>query len=58
MMIFINMGRNKIEKTKQRVKFGISIDPQLFELLKNEKISKSKFIEKLVKNYYEKQNMY
>lgn len=48
------MGRNKKEKHEHRVKFGISIDPKLYDLLKKESISKSKFIEKLVKEYYEK----
>lgn len=48
------MGRHKKNKKDLRVKFGISIDPKLFDLLKKEKITKSKFIEKLVKEYYEK----
>ena len=48
------MGRKKKNKEELRVKFGISINPILFKLLSNEKISKSKFIEKLVKEHYDK----
>jgi Zn-dependent peptidase ImmA (M78 family) len=51
------MGRNKKNKNEHRVKFGISIDPILFKLLSNELISKSKFIEILVKKHYEKKNL-
>ena len=51
------MGRNKKNKDEHRVKFGISINPLLFKLLSNESISKSKFIEMLVKKYYEKKNL-
>lgn len=48
------MGRpNKDEKDK-KVKYGISIDRYLFDKMKNEGISISKFIQKLVKEYYEK----
>lgn len=48
------MGRpNKDEKDK-KIKYGISIDRYLFDKMKNEGISISKFIQKLVKEYYEK----
>jgi hypothetical protein len=48
------MGRpNKDEKDK-KIKYGISIDRYLFDKMKNEGISVSKFIQKLVKEYYEK----
>jgi hypothetical protein len=48
------MGRpNKDEKDK-KVKYGISIDRYLFDKMKNEEVSVSKFIQKLVKEYYEK----
>lgn len=47
------VGRpNKDEKDK-KVKYGISIDRYLFEKIKKENISVSKFIQKLVKEYYE-----
>ena len=51
------MGRPKKKKEEHRKKFGISIDPKLFDLLSKEKIGKSKFIEKLVKDYYEKEKI-
>ena len=43
----------KDEKDK-KVKYGISIDRYLFEKMKKEGVSISKFIQKLVKEYYEK----
>lgn len=51
------MGRPKKKKEDQRVKFGISVDPKLFNLLSKERVSKSKFIEKLVKEHYEKKEL-
>jgi hypothetical protein len=51
------MGRPKKKKEDHRVKFGISIDPKLFDLLSGESISKSKFIENIVKDYYEKKEI-
>lgn len=51
------MGRPKKRKEDHRVKFGISISPELFVLLGKEKINKSKFIEKLVIEYYEKKKI-
>jgi len=47
-------GRYKKEKKDLRVKFGISINPRLNDLLLKEPVSRSKFIENLVKEYYEK----
>ena len=55
--IFINMGKigrptkNELEK---KVKYGISIDKHLFDKMKEEGIGVSKFIQNLVKEYYEK----
>jgi hypothetical protein len=47
------MGRpNKDEKDK-KVKYGISIDRYLFDKMKNEGVSVSKFIQRLVKEYYD-----
>ena len=43
----------KDEKDK-KVKYGISIDRYLFDKMKNEGISISKFIQKLVKEYHGK----
>ncbi len=45
--------RYKDEKDK-KVKYGISIDRHLFDKMKNEEISVSKFIQNLVKKHYEK----
>ena len=42
----------KDEKDK-KVKYGISIDRYLFEKMKKEEVSISKFIQKLVKEYYD-----
>ena len=46
----------KDEKDK-KVKYGISIDRYLFDKMKNEGISISKFIQKLVKEYYDGKNL-
>ena len=46
----------KDEKDK-KVKYGISIDRYLFEKMKKEEISISKFIQKLVKEYYDDKSM-
>ena len=48
------MGRPRKNVNEHRVKFGISIDPKLFDLIKEEHKNKSKFIEKLIREYYEK----
>lgn len=46
----------KDEKDK-KVKYGISIDRHLFEQMKKEEVSVSKFIQKLVKEYYERKKI-
>ena len=46
----------KDEKNK-KVKYGISIDRYLFEKMKKEGVSISKFIQKLVKEYYDDKSM-
>ena len=46
----------KDEKDK-KVKYGISIDRYLFDKMKNEGVSISKFIQKLVKEYYDGKSM-
>jgi len=46
----------KDEKDK-KVKYGISIDRYLFDKMKNEGISISKFIQKSVKEYYDGKSM-
>jgi hypothetical protein len=51
------MGRPKKKREELRIKFGISIDPKLFELLEKETMSRTKFIEKVLKEYYDKKNL-
>ena len=51
------MGRPKKEEKDKKVKYGISIDNYLFDKMKNEGISISKFIQNLVKEYYEKEKI-
>jgi hypothetical protein len=48
------MGRPKKEEKDKKIKYGISIDRYLFDKMKEEKVSVSKFIQILVKEYYEK----
>lgn len=48
------MGRPKKDEKDKKIKYGISVDKYLFDKMKNEGISISKFIQNLVKEYYEK----
>lgn len=52
-----NIGRPKKNENDKKVKYGISIDRHLFDKMKKENISVSKFIQNLVKTYYEKENL-
>jgi hypothetical protein len=47
-------GKPYKEDKDKKVKYGISIDRYLFDKMKEEKVSVSKFIQNLVKEYYEK----
>jgi hypothetical protein len=47
------IGRPKKNNNDKKVKYGISIDRYLFDKMKNEGISVSKFIQNLVKDYYD-----
>ena len=51
------MGRPKKEDKDKKVKYGISIDRYLFDKMKNEGVSISKFIQNLVKEHYEEKNI-
>jgi hypothetical protein len=51
------IGRPKKNDKDKKVKYGISIDRFLFDKMKNEEVSVSKFIQNLVKDYYEKKNL-
>ena len=46
-------GKPYKEDKDKKVKYGISIDRYLFDKMKNEEVSISKFIQKLVKEYYD-----
>lgn len=50
-------GRPYKDEKDKKVKYGISIDRYLFDKMKNEGISVSKFIQKLVKEHYDGKNM-
>jgi hypothetical protein len=47
------IGRPIKEEKDKKVKYGISIDKHLFERMKKEELSISKFIQKIVKDYYD-----
>jgi hypothetical protein len=51
------IGRPNKEDKDKKVKYGISIDRYLFDKMKNEGVSVPKFIQKLVKEHYEKKNL-
>jgi hypothetical protein len=51
------IGRPTKEDKDKKVKYGISIDRYFFDKMKNEEISISKFIQKLVKEYYNGKSM-
>jgi len=51
------IGRPFKNDLDKKIKYGISIDKYLFDKMKREEISISKFIKKLVKEYYEKKKI-
>ena len=54
---FHGLNRAKKLLSDKKVKYGISIDKYLFDKLKQENVSVSKFIQKLVKHHYEEKNL-
>jgi len=50
-------GKPYKDENDKKIKYGISIDKHLFERMKKEEISISKFIQKLVKEHYEKKEL-
>jgi hypothetical protein len=50
----VKKGRPTKEDKDKKVKYGISIDRYLFEKIKKEEGSVSKFIQNLVKEYYDR----
>ena len=51
------LGRPLKNESEKKVKYGISIDKFIFDKMKKENVSISKFIQKLVKEYYEKKEI-
>lgn len=51
------IGRPNKNDEDKKVKYGISINRYLFDKMKNEEVSISKFIQKLVKEYYDGKSM-
>lgn len=47
------MKLRKKEEDK-KIKFAISLDPHIFKRMENDLINKSRLIEKLLKQYYDK----
>ena len=51
------LGRPAKNESDKKIKYGISIDKHLFDKMKSEETSVSKFIQRLVKDYYDGKNM-
>lgn len=51
------MGRPKKQEKDSKIKFGISLDRELFDKMVKEKIKKSTLLNKLLKEYYEKKDL-
>jgi hypothetical protein len=51
------MGRPKKEKNECKIKLGISLDRELYNRMVIEKTKKSSLINKLLKEYYEKEDL-
>jgi len=52
-----NMGRKLKLVEDRKVKFGISLDPRLFNRMVKEKTNKSRLLEKLLIEYYANKDM-
>jgi len=51
------MGRKLKLEEDRKVKFGISLDPTLFNRMVKEKTNKSRLLEKLLRDYYGNKDM-
>ena len=51
------IGRPVKNDSDKKIKYGISIHKHLFDRMKREEKSISKFIQKLVQDYYEKKKI-
>jgi hypothetical protein len=51
------MGRKLKLEEDRKVKFGISLDRDLFDRMVRERVKKSTLLNKLLKEYYEKKDL-
>lgn len=51
------MGRKLKLEEERKVKFGISLDRDLFDRMVKEKVKKSTLLNKLLKEYYDNKDM-
>lgn len=51
------MGRPKIKQAEKKIKFGISLDPKLYQKIKDDGYKVSTLIESLVRKYYDNKNL-
>jgi len=51
------MGRPKIKQEDRKIKFGISLDPKLYQKIKEDGYKVSTLLEKLVREYYGNKNL-
>jgi hypothetical protein len=49
--------KHKKKEEDKKIKFSITLNPELFKRMDNEMINKSKLIESLLKKYYENKNL-
>jgi hypothetical protein len=55
--IFIDMGRPKKEENDKKIKIGITINRELYNLIKKDNLKPSRIIEILVRDYYGNKNL-
>ena len=48
----IKQKLNDILKDEKKIRFGVSLDPNIYKRMIKEKINKSRLIEKLLKQHY------
>lgn len=46
------MGRPRIKNEDKKIKFGISLDPKLYDKIKKDGFKVSTLIEKLIRDFY------
>lgn len=57
-VIFINMGRQKKEEKDKKIKIGISLDRNIYNLIMKNGGKRSRIIEKIIKDYCEYKNLF